>query len=122
MGEREGYTNDVICEGAGIIRDGGCIMKKSGKGLKLEFYPEATELTYPCESEAIQEWDLSHEVDQSNGTDRCSNQNPIPAPRHSKQSNNSSSDYDVTKSCDYDSIRFNQSYKISNLRKSYITP
>ena len=27
--EREGYTNDVICEGAGIIRDGGIIQKKS---------------------------------------------------------------------------------------------
>ena len=51
---------------------------------------------------------------------------PVPAPRMSKESNtNESCDYDVTTpSRDYDVIRskFDQSYKISNLRKSYITP
>ena len=26
--EREGYTNDVICEGAGVIRQGGILNKK----------------------------------------------------------------------------------------------
>merc|ERR1719462_878267 len=69
--EREGYTNDVICEGAGIIRDGGIIQKKSGKGLKLEFYPEATELTYPCEADAVQEWDLSHEAGSDSSLDEA---------------------------------------------------
>jgi hypothetical protein len=116
--EREGYTNDVICEGAGIIRDGGIIQKKSGKGLKLEFYPEATELTYPCESDAVQEWELTHEVDNipngQNGT-----KSPVPAPRFSKQHIESNMSRDCDTSCDYDnSIRsnFNQSYKISNLQ------
>ena len=71
--------------------------------MKLEFYPEATELTYPCEADAVQEWDLSHEVDipnRQNGT-----KSPVPAPRFSKQHTESSRDCD--KSCDYDSIRSN---------------
>jgi len=92
-----------------------------GKGLKLEFYPEATELTYPCEADAVQEWDLSHEVDipnRQNGT-----KSPVPAPRFSKQhATESNMSRDCDSSCDYDSIRFDQSYKISNLQKSYITP
>ena len=34
----------------------------------VQFYPEATELTYPCEIDAVQEWDAEHGLNIGGGT------------------------------------------------------
>ena len=37
------------------------IVKFSGsKKVNVEFFPEATEMLYPCESAAAEEWDEAH--------------------------------------------------------------
>jgi len=69
IADREGYVNDVVVEGAGIIRNGGIVKTKPRESTSsVQFYPEATELTYPCEVDAVQEWDAEHGLNIGGGT------------------------------------------------------
>jgi len=69
IADREGYVNDVVVEGAGIIRNGGIVKTKPRvSNSNVQFYPEATELSYPCEIDAVHEWDAEHGLNIGGGT------------------------------------------------------